>query len=173
MEDAAFLDDEGLRRDVAVDAAAAGEVRLALHDEVALELAGHAHVLRADVGLDLALRRQGHVAVGVDLALDLTVDAQVAGRDDVALEARAGADDRDLTVVLSHVASLALVLVRPRSRVSLGGAVRGDRVRVVVVTPEDHRASTGSASAVIACRIASASSLDRLKVLARSMTGFA
>src|SRR5262249_60609643 len=53
VEDAALLDDERLRRDVAVDPPPAREVRLPLHGDVALETAGDAHVLRADVGLDL------------------------------------------------------------------------------------------------------------------------
>src|SRR5207244_6785447 len=94
MEDAALLHHEGLRRDVPLDAAAAGEVRLALRDQVALEPAGNAHVLGPDVGLDLALRGQRYVAVCVDLPLHLSVDPQGACRDDGTLELRALTDDR-------------------------------------------------------------------------------
>src|SRR5206468_4396861 len=56
VEDPALLDDEGLRRDVAVDPAAPCQVCLPLDQDVSLEAAGNAHVLRTDVGLDLRLR---------------------------------------------------------------------------------------------------------------------
>ena len=133
-----------------VDAAAAREVRLALHDDVALEAPGHAHVLRADVGLDLGLRGQGDVAVGVDLPLDLAVDPEAPGRHDVALEPRAGSDDRDLSV-LRHVRIL-----------SVSGP-RGDRhVAASASSRRQINAPPPARSSPIACRIASSSSSERL-----------
>src|SRR5207247_1602080 len=108
MEDAALLDHEGLGGDVPVDTTAASEVRLPLDEDVALETAGDADVLSADVGLDLALWRQADVAVGVDLTLHLAVDPERARGDEVALQASACTDDRDLTVV-RHVRVLSLL----------------------------------------------------------------
>src|SRR6185369_5862528 len=127
------------------------------------EAARHAHVLGADVRFDLALRRQGDVAIGVDLALDLAVDPQTAGRHDVALQPCARADDRDLTVV-RHL----LVLSLPRGRRHVLAARR-----LGLVLAPDHRAAAARSSVCIACRIASASSWDRLYELCPVVTGFA
>src|SRR4029450_10220876 len=99
MEDATLLDDEGLGGDIAIDPSAPGQMGLALDHDVALEPSGDAHVLGADVGLDLTLLRQRHLAVGVDLSFDLPIDAQRSRGHHVALQSRADADDRDLTVV--------------------------------------------------------------------------
>src|SRR4029453_2550628 len=140
-EDPALLDDEGLRRDVALDPAATGEVRLALDEDVALEAAGDAHVLRTDVGLHLRLLREHDVAVGVDLSLDLPVDPQVPGRHDVALQTSALADDGD-PPVLAHLRVL-----------SLRGGLLPRSTRVLplrVFSPPDHRASPACSCSVIA-----------------------
>ena len=55
--------------DVAVHAPAPGELGPPLDEDGALEPAGHHDVLRVDVRLDLALRREQDVALRVDLAL--------------------------------------------------------------------------------------------------------
>src|SRR5207244_5417192 len=133
-------------------AAAAGEVRLALRDQVALEPAGNAHVLGPDVGLDLALRGQRDVAVCVDLPLHLSVDPQGACRDDGTLELRALTDDGDLSILIRHGSLLS----------SLGDGERWHRRRLAFLTLPDHRAFTTSSGAASACRIASSSSTDRL-----------
>ena len=110
-----------------------------------LKRAGHGDVLRADVGLDLALRRERDVAVGVDLALDLPVDPQAPGRDDVALEARARTDDRDLTVVLSHLASLGrrarppVSVSRPAPSAAIGSASSSSRLKIIGPPPPRRR----------------------------------
>src|SRR6266511_1019312 len=75
-EDAALLDHQDLGGDVPVDPAAPCQLGLSLHEDVPLEPAGHGHAVGADVGLDLALGAQHDVALGVDLALHLAVDAK-------------------------------------------------------------------------------------------------
>ena len=142
MEDAALFDDERLGGDVAVDTAAARQVRLALHGDVPLEAARDRHVLGPDVRLDLALRRQGDVAVGVDLSLHLSVDPQAPGGDDVAVQTRTDADDRDLTVV-RHLPLLPWLVRLAGHLLALGDVL-------ILVLLEDHRASTASAGAASA-----------------------
>src|SRR6266540_4958682 len=85
-EDAALLDHQDLGGDVPVDPAAPCQLGLSLHEDVPLEPAGHGHAVGADVGLDLALRAQHDVALGVDLALHLAVDAKRAGGHERPLE---------------------------------------------------------------------------------------
>src|SRR5262245_9138629 len=164
LEDAALLHDERLGGDVPVDTAAARELRAALHVDRTFEPPGHHHVLRPDVGLDLALWRQQHVALGVDLALHLPVDAQRPRRDHRALELGPLADDRDLTALISHPSHL-----RPSSTRRLRfmrarrAGLLGDILRHRLVTTPYHVAVTARCvPASRACRIASSSSIDRL-----------
>ena len=131
--------------------------RLALHGDVALEPAGHGDVLRADVGLDLALRREDDVAVGVDLALHLPVDPQATRRRRRSLELRTVADDRDLTV--SAICLSSLLCERASDPRPVGAAPLLELGLVGLVLLEDHRASTAwTGAAMSAWRIASSSS---------------
>src|SRR5512132_2253407 len=170
LEDAAILDDQGLRRDVAVHAPPPRELGPPLDEDRALEPAGHHDVLRADVRLDLALRREQDVALGVDLPLHLPVDPQRPGGHDRALELGSLPHDRDLSALLiCHPSHLRPPRIRPGRLVPLvrtsvarrHGEIGRGRCRVV--PSPDHVADTArSAPGSRACRIASSSSIDRL-----------
>src|SRR5512132_804027 len=170
LEDGALLDDEGLRGDVAVHAPAPRELGPPLDQDRALEPAGHHDVLRADVRLDLALRREQDVALGVDLPLHLPVDPQRPGGHDRALELGSLPHDRDLSALLiCHPSHLRPPRIRPGRLVPLvrtsvarrHGEIGRGRCRVV--PSPDHVADTArSAPGSRACRIASSSSIDRL-----------
>src|SRR6185436_17443977 len=170
LEDAALLDDEGLRGDVAVHAPAPGELGPPLDQDRALEPAGHHDVLRADVRLDLALRREQDVALGVDLPPHLPVDPQRPGGHDRALELGSLPHDGDLSALLiCHPSHLRPSRIRPGRLVPLGrtgvARCRGEiaRGRHRVVPSPDHVAVTArSAPGSNAFRIASSSSIDRL-----------
>src|SRR5918994_1688996 len=163
LEDAALLDDEGLRGDVAVHPPAPRELGPPLDEDRALEPAGHHDVLRADVRLDLALRGEQDVALGVDLPPHLPVDPQRPGGHDRALELGSLPHDGDLSALLiCHPSHLRPSRIRPGRLVPLGRTSvarrRGQiaRGRYRVVPSPDHVADTArSAPGCSACRIAS------------------
>src|SRR5918995_2527293 len=170
LEDPALLDDEGLRGDVAVHAPAPGELGPSLDEDRALEPAGDHDVLRADVRLDLALRGQQDVALGVDLPPHLPVDPQRPGGHDRALELGSLPHDGDLSALLiCHPSHLRPSRIRPGRLVPLGrtcvarrrGEIARGRYRVVP-SPDQVADTARSAPGSSACRIASSSSMDRL-----------
>src|SRR5215204_416126 len=170
LEDASLLDDEGLRGDVAVHAPAPRELGPPRDDDRALEPAGHHDVLRPDVRLDLALRREQDVALRVDLPPHLPVDPQRPRGHDRALELGSLPHDGDLSALLichpSHLRPARIGLGRLVSLHRTSVALRRREIargRCRVVPSPDHVADTArSAPGSRACRIASSSSIDRL-----------
>src|SRR4029453_1421705 len=120
LEDAAILDDQRLRRDVAVPPPAPCELGPPLDEDRALEPAGHHDVLRADVRLDLALRREQDVALGVDLPLHLSVDPQRPRGHGRAFELGSLSHDGDLSALpICHPSHLRPSRIRPGRLVPL------------------------------------------------------
>ena len=147
MEDAALFDDERLRRDVAVDATTSSEVCLAFHGDIPLETTGDGDVLSADVGLDLALRRERDVAVGARLdgnvvsAGSLRIDGQVKGQinadGDVTLSAQSQVE-ADIRAQNVSVAGRfkGNIAVKGKAHLARGGRVDGNITSKTLVVEE-------------------------------------
>src|SRR5438093_747161 len=164
LEDAALLDDQRLRRDVALHPSAPVELGTALHLDASLEPSGHRDVLRLDVRVHLALRREHHIALGADLALHLAVHAEGPRRDDGTLELGSGADDRHLSTLFRHpFRHPSHPLARLTDRNVLVSELDILPLRLLAVfSPPDHVAFTASRGPDRACLIASSSSTERL-----------
>src|SRR4029453_17023135 len=184
LEDATLLDDQRLRGDGALHASAPVQFGPSLGLEAPLEPSGHRHVLRLDVRVHLAVGRQHHVAVCVDLPFHLAVDTEGPRGDDGALELGPGADDRHLSSLFRHTShplarltDLNVLVSDPDilplrigasclmpALVALG--VLPARFLppglLTILPPPDHLAFTASRGPAIACLIASSSSTERL-----------
>src|SRR3546814_13484856 len=62
--------------------------------DVAVQLAGHHHLLGLDAAAEFGALLDGQVALHVDVALELAGDADVAGAFDLAFDGQVGGDQR-------------------------------------------------------------------------------
>jgi hypothetical protein len=92
FEEGAGLDGEGFVQDVALDMAGRGEQHLARADG-ALDAAAHGHLFGHHIALDEGLVADDE-AGRVDVAFDLAVDLDIAGRGQRAGDHEVAADDR-------------------------------------------------------------------------------